>query len=330
MPGLGQPWWEVREQRLREAINGLRQKSEITVVESIFSCAIENTIPGLNVIQAEIEYFDDPQNRADIYLNPGYEHNIGPLWNVIKTGRVGVSACWFWDNHHLFKSTMRASMVADVSFCAHAYASNYQNELGHYGGYVPLCGIFWSQTLVETVLADTRGQPRSDNLYGGYNCYPEFAERTVFLKKCQEAIPLNDLKFWVHGLPREQHLYYAMTHEQKLRDWCQYKVSLCVSFGSNMTMRIFEALVSGQIPIVVGDILDFQLVFSPEDEAMLPILRVPADDVEAIATAHREALARFDHEGQFGIDRRTTYALNRHMPRNRLIQMVEAIKTLVV
>ena len=327
---VGDTWWSVRQQRLREAVQSIRAKKDITVVESIFSCKVENDIPGINLVQAEIDYFDDPSATADIYLNPGYEHNIGPLWAVIQRGQIGVSSCWFWDNHHLFKSTMRAAMLVDVYFCAHAYAGDYTNELGRYGGGIPLCGTFWSQTLVETVMADVAGRPRSDHLYGGYNCYPEFAQRTVYLQACQAAVPLNDLKLWMHGLPREQHLYYAMSHEQKLRDWCGYKVCLCVSFGSNMTMRIFEALLSGQIPIMVGDILDFGQVFPAEDVASLPILMVPADDVQAVAQAHREALQRFDAEGPAGIDRRSAYALARHMPRNRIVQMVEAIRVLPV
>ncbi len=308
----------------------MRRKETITVVESIFSCEIENTIPGLQVIQAEADYFDDPRHTADIYLNPGYDHNIASLWQIIQTGRVGVTSCWFWDNHHLVKSTMHASMLVDVTFCSHNYAAHYENELGRYGGFVPLCGTFWSQTLVETVTRDVRGQKRKDHLYGGFNCYPEFPERTVFLEQCRKEIPLNDLKLWMHGLPSGAHLYYAMSHEAKLRDWCQYKVSLCVSFGSNTTMRIFEALLSGQIPIVVGDILDLHLIFSPEDEAMLPLVRVASNDVEHIIEAQRRAILLFDQDGQDGIDRRVAYALARHMPRNRLTQMVEAIKNMPV
>lgn len=327
---MSEPWWVVRAQRLQRSIARLRAKETITVVESIFSCRIENTIPGLNVIQREVDYFDDPLAEADIYLNPGYDHNIPELWRVMRTGRVGVTSCWFWDNHHLVKSTMHASMLADVTFCAHGYAAHYANELGHYGGFVPLCGTFWSQTLAETVLRDVAGSPRDDRLFGGYNCYPEFAERTAFLQRVIAAVPLNDVKLWMHGLPREQHGYYSLTHEEKFRDWCRFKTCLCVSFGSNTTMRIFEALLAGQIPIVVGDILDFGLVFTPAQEAMLPILRVPANDVEAIAEAHRQALARFDRDGQDGVDRRSRFALAHHMPRNRIVQMVEAIKNLPV
>jgi hypothetical protein len=226
---------------------------------------------------------------------------------------------------------MRGSILADVTFVAHNFAAhNYFNELGQYGGFVPLCPIFWGSALVERISNECENKPRSNAIYGGYNSYQEFAERDVFLNEIKDKMPDHHIRQWPHGTPWSEHGYYSLSHEDKLREWCSFKVALCVSFGPNTTIRMFEALIGGQIPLVVGNISDLNLIISPEDQVLLPIICVPGGDVNLVADAFGLALKSFDQEGEVGVRRRRLYAQQRHMPRNRLVAMIDAIKTLNV
>lgn len=329
-PASERPWWLVRQERFRAGVAALRDKEVITVTQPF--APIDNDIPGVNVLFANQNYFiEDPTRTADIYFSQGYSPDIPPLWDVVRSGRAGVTACWFWDNHHLIASTMRAAMLADISFCAHSFASHYVgNELGRYGGFVPLCSPFWSNSVARKVLDEVAGKPRADALYGGYNSYKEWPERDVFLRQVMEAIPNNVIKMWPHGMPGDQHPYYSLPAEEKLKDWCSHKVALCVSFGVNTTMRIFDALLAGQIPLVVGDVHDLDMIISPADQATLPVMRIRSLDAGAVREHYAKALQLFDSEGEAGIRRRSEFILAHHMPRNRVIQMVEAIRALDV
>jgi hypothetical protein len=326
--GTSEGWWDVRERRLRSAVQKLREKDLLTVIQP-FS-AMDNDIPGMNVLFAGEGYLlDDEGATVDIYFNQGYHPDIKKIWDVTRTGRAAVTSCWFWDNHHLFVDTMHAAMLADVSFCAHSYSTHYvPNELGRYGGFVPLTPIFWSNSLVRSLMLEATGKRRRDELYGGYNSYAAWPERDAFLNACMEAIPNNVIKIWPHGLPSDQHLYYTMPREDKFREWLDYKVTLCVSFGINTTMRMFESLLSGQIPVVVGEIHDLDAIIPLSVQEQLPLIRVKTFDAAAVREAYAVALERFDLEGEEGVQRRSRYILENHMPRNRIIQMVDYIRNL--
>ena len=324
------PWWEMKEARLRSAIGEIRQKEQLTIIQPF--AVMDNDIPGLNVLFADDSYFlDEHQRSADIYFNQGYNPNLAALWRVTQTGRASVTACWFWDNHHLFESTIHAAMLADVSFCAHSYMSHYVgNELGRYAGFVPLCPIFWTNSTARQVLSEVSGCPRRNELYGGYNTYSEFPERNIFLRSCMEAIPSNVIKIREPHKSPDKDYYFNLPPADKLKDNCDYKVALCVSFGHNTTNRTFDALLSGQIPIVVGSIFDLDSIISPQDQAMLPLINIKEYDPVAVRNAYDAAIERFDAEGEAGVRRRSDYILESHMPRNRLIQMVDFVRNLDV
>lgn len=318
------PWWEVRAERFARARAALRDKPVLTVLQPFGP--MDNDIPGLDVQFADHNWFAaNPAGEADIYFNQGYQHNIGPLWEVIRSGRAAVSACWFWDNHHLFASTMHAAMLADISFCAHSFASHYvPNELGEYGGFIPLSPIFWQDSLVRRLHAQSAGRPRDDRLYGGYNSYQEFPDRDRFLEAVIAEVPASRIRIYPHGI--SPHPYYVLSQEEKLTEWLSFKVSLCASFGINTTIRMFEALLAGQIPIVVGRIHDLDMLFSREDRAALPMYVVEEYDAERVKACYAEALLRFDAEGQAGVARRMQYVLDRHSLRCRIQEMVRRIR----
>ena len=187
----GGKWWEVRERHLRAALRRIREKERLTIIQPF--APVNYDFPGMDVYHRNHDYlWSKDGGPVDIYFSQGYQHNIDALWHVTKSGQAGLTACWFWDNHHLFKSTTRAAMLADVSFCAHGFAADYiPNELGHFCGVVSLCPVFWSNSVARDLMAEQVGKPRRNELYGGYNSYEGLDDRDAFLLACKEAIPTN-------------------------------------------------------------------------------------------------------------------------------------------
>ena len=104
------PWWEQRARRFDAARAALRDKPVLTVLQPFGR--MDNDIPGLDVQFGNHSWFaNNPQQTADIYFNQGYDHNIAPLWDVVRSGRAAVAACWFWDNHHAKVLNLRTALV---------------------------------------------------------------------------------------------------------------------------------------------------------------------------------------------------------------------------
>ena len=70
------------------------------------------------------------------------------------------------------------------------------------------------------------------------------------------------------------------------------------------------------------------MIIPPWDQEKLPLIRVRTLDPAAVREAYAVALERFDADGEEGVQRRSSYILENHMPRNRIIQMVDHIRNL--
>lgn len=289
---------------------------------------IDHPITDLEVFWANERYFSTDQERtADIFFNQGYGPDRDRLSYVRNTGRASVHATWFWDNHHLIADTMHAALLSDVYFCAHNYSSSYiRNKLSLNGGFNALCPIFWQMNEVEEAATRAILAPRADQLYGGYNSYLEFPDRDVLIDRIKSQIPNNNLFLTPHGTPPEAHPFYSMTPVDRMLEWMHYKVSLCLSFGNNTAIRIFDMLLGGGIPLIVGRPADLDLVIPRHEQEMLPIVVVDDSAPDAIADAYAYALKRFDDGGLDGVMTRHAYMKHNHMPHHRLGRMVDIIR----
>ena len=139
----------------------------------------DTPINGFTFVPADPGSFvRDPSFTTDIIFSKGYYPDFESLVRLRNTGRAGILACWFWDNHHLFSDCMHAAMLSDVTFYAHYFKHDYfENEFAIDGAFAPLCPIMWPVTDARQAGGLAMVAPRSDALYGGYTSYAEFPER---------------------------------------------------------------------------------------------------------------------------------------------------------
>ncbi len=319
-------WLTVQREQLRQGLFSIRGKQHLTVTQPFFR--VDGDVPNVTTYWADDTYFRrDEAATVDIFFNQGYSPDRDRVAYVRSTSRAALHATWFWDNHHLVADTMHAALLSDVYFCAHGYASSYiRNKLALNGGFTPLCPVFW--LVSEAKEAATRGilAPRSEKLYGGYNSYAEFPDRDVLIERIKSRIPNNNIFTTAHGTPPDQHPFYSMTPVDRLLEWMSYKVSLCLSFGSNTAMRIFDMLLGGGIPLIVGRPADLDSIFPHGVQESLPIIVVDDVDPDAIAAGFEHSLKRFDEGGLDGVMTRHAYTLANHMPHHRLGQMIDKIR----
>src|SRR5262249_31398447 len=112
----------------------------------------------------------------------------------------------------------------------------------------------------------------------------------------------------------------------RLKEWADHKVHLIVPVARDLSTRVFEALMTGQIPLVPHDVGDLDLVVPADQQAALPILRYHAGSIESAKTSLRDALARFDAEGEEGVARRHAFARDHHTLAARLAAFARFIR----
>lgn len=319
-------WLKDQQRELVARLREISRLDHIRVAQPF--CRVDTEIDGVSVRwTSDAAFRQDPDYECDIYFNQGYQPDFARLTYVRNTGRALFHATWLWDNHHLFADSMHSSMLSDITFSAHGYASAYlRNEISLDGGFIPLCPVFWEDREVQAASEAALHAPRSDALYGGYNSYPEYPKRDSLLAAVRDAVPNNNIFTTPHGTPPQEHPFYGMSPHNRMLELMHYKVSLCAAFGKNTAMRIFDTLLAGGIPLLLGRPADLPSIFSEAEIEMLPVVVVDEFEPESLAAAHRHCLERFEEGGADGVARRSNFCRQHHMPSNRIALMVSRIR----
>lgn len=234
---------------------------------------------------------------------------------------------WFWDNHHTPFENHRVAERLDVACAGHAFAAAYlANDAALSLAPVPLCVTQWSAREAAALFARHGDAPRGDDLYGGFVSYAFAPERDGLVSQLIEAgerglalIPEADAGAG----------YFARSPEDRFRAWCGHKTSLVLPLADDVSQRLFDALLTGQVPVVPRDLPDLDRLFDAETAAALPMVAFGRRTVEDVRAAAAEAVAAFDREGTPGTLRRHAHALENHTFERRIETILQAVRGLV-
>jgi hypothetical protein len=157
-------------------------------------------------------------------------------------------------------------------------------------------------------------------LFGGFGRYVWAIERNRFIEAVMGCCPEHSLTL---GTLDD---YFQIPASERLKAWVEHKVHLIVPVNRDFSSRIFEALITGQIPLVPDDVPDLDKVIDPDAQALLPVLRYKAGDVGAAKAAWQEGVMRFDQAGVQGVQRRHEFARDRHSLAARLADFARFIR----
>jgi hypothetical protein len=225
---------------------------------------------------------------------------------------------WTWDNHHQPFSNLCYTTLADIVLPGHKFCADILKSPRYLlGRHIPLCTAQWPLSVAGKLLASENFSSRSDALYGGYILYHEF-HRKEQLAVLREGVPGNHLTL-LDDKDRDQ--YFGLPADVRFRDWASHKVSLAITLSHDLSLRVFDALLAGQIPIVAGTCHDLDAVISPHQQELLPVLRAPDISVRSVTAAWQEGVVRFDAAGQEGVRRRHEFARDHHHITSRIQQI---------
>jgi hypothetical protein len=233
-----------------------------------------------------------------------------------------VVVAWMWDNHHRLFENLCAASLADIVLPAHAFCGDLLKS-PHYvlGRAVPLCTAQWSRDLARRMVTATKAAPRRNALYGGFVMWPG-SVRNEQLRALRDEIPDNAISLLDPGA---RGAYFDRSAEARFGEWTSYKVSLHVPYAGDLSLRVFDSLLAGQIPIVPAECYDLDEVIPPALQQSLPIVRTDDLSPRAVGDAYARGVRRFDDAGERGVVERHEFARDHHHITARISQIVEYV-----
>jgi len=252
-----------------------------------------------------------------------YAHGIrmakaSPLRAIKQADPNCPVVAWNFANHMAYLANALLAMAADITFPAHATPVAYLDRWspGKVGPVVPLALFQWSRPTLARLYQQCHDTARSEVLSGHFSLYAVAERRNRLIADAIKAWPDADLSL-LRGWQ-----YHDLSARDRFLSWRRCKTSLVLPVCGDLSMRFFDALAAGQVPIVPRDILGFDRVIPPQDQARLPIVRLESYDLDALRTAHAEAIAAFNRGGEAAAESRHQYVLRHHMLAHRIRDIV--------
>ena len=240
-------------------------------------------------------------------------------------GYNGPVVGWFWDNHHLVFENYPATADLDVCVPGHAWAGSYLRSHGNLlVESVPLCVTQWTMDEARSFFTQYGHGERSDELYGGFVNYPMAGRRNQIVA---ELIASGHKSIY---FIEESNLsaYFGLPPAEKFQHWTRHKVSISLPLNGDLSQRFFDALLTGQIPIVPLDVFDLDSIISPELQQELPVVRCNDCTLAAVGRAHENALSLYDRDGVNGAIRRHCFALEKHTFTARIDAIAASVRAI--
>ncbi len=208
---------------------------------------------------------------------------------------------WDWDNHHWLDLSTFLAAHADVYAPAHhenLYLLSRFNWLT--AGPVYCSSVQWPRQFLVDHLPEILAAERSDAPLGMHIPYAPFSFRIQMITTLNQHYP---------SIGFSSHSFHARTFEDRLKEWYSHKTHWIAPVLNDVPIRIFDALVTGGIPIVPAS-----LRFLP------PVKNIPREHIAFYSPndiVNPKALVDyannlFDQGGRDGMAARHRLALDQH------------------
>lgn len=226
-----------------------------------------------------------------------------------------VFVAWDWDNHHWLELSTFLAVHSDLYAPAHhenLYPLTRFNWLT--AGPVYCGSVQWSKPFLAEHLPELLETERVNDPLGMHIPYAPFRFRNQVLATLNQHYPTIGFS---------DRSFHERTPADRLREWCSHKSHWIVPVLNDVPIRIFDALITGGIPIVPDS-----LRFLPpvHDIDRKHILFYAPQDVLAPQAIVAKAREMFDEGGHEGILERHRFALKYHHGAARMEQMLKAVR----
>lgn len=237
-----------------------------------------------------------------------------------------VFVAWVWDNHHMVTHSAMIGLSVDVQYTAH-----YDNLhiLNRFCPFVrkplPASCTAWTKAQARSLGEGLASAARPVRLSGGFINYPQFGHRNSIVRTIMKQRIGRHLRMYEYNGPNH---FVKQTPQERWNEWMSSKANLVVPTLSDLPIRVFDALLTGNVPLIPRNLAH---VFAGMDQATireLPIVWFDYSDLRDMAPLVAKACNEFDAGGADGIWMRHRYALDNHMMEDRIESILDDISAL--
>lgn len=290
---------------------------------SSFDCRI----PGCRIEYLEKDFFQEPDEAIRIQK---HAHLKGAVV-IVNNNDVGsnksdyadfyalcdqtIFVAWDWDNHHWLDLSSFLAAHSDI------YAPTHHEHLyllSRYNWFIvgPIyaCTVQWTRAFLAknaATLITTSRSPMPLGMHIPYAAF-NFRNRVVStLNQHYSSIGFSDRSF------------HDRNPHERLLEWCGYKLHWIAPVLNDLPIRVFDALITGGIPIIPASLQGLAPVKDIPKEFM--VIYGPNDIVNPRPLVER-ANSLFDTAGEDGIIARHRYALDYHHGDQRMSELVGFVR----
>lgn len=272
---------------------------------------------------------EDSYNHPCVYIITAHGSDISSLiWDLRAIAHQKSIYClWHFDNHVAYFDNYKAATSCDFNFISHnAGVPGYlTNAISSVVAHIPSCCVqFGINELKEYALDVSKKERISKGLFN-YIIYDHSPRTPVIHQLSQEVGDLGEFKLMPST---DRTRYWSMNREERIREWGDYKCSVIIPLVEDSSTRVFDALATGQIPIIPESVLDLDDVIPTDIQRALGIVKIKDLSTENVINGIKQAIKNFDQSGPSGTIDRVEYVLNNATAGHRIASILYSIESI--
>jgi len=242
------------------------------------------------------------------------DNNLNRFIELYLNSPTSAFVIWDFDNHHWFALSGMLAASCDLYVPTHSDnlepLSRFNNIMA---GPVGSGTIQWSKEYLKEHLNLITDTDRSNDPLGTHIEYPQFPLRQKNLTTLHKTLPNVKL---VDGS------YHSRDMLDRFTEWCSHKAHWIVPVLNDAPIRIYDALITGGIPIVPRSLKYHRDVVNMHDY----ILFYDYEDIQNPSPITEKANKIFDETGKDGILARHNLIMNNYHVDNRVETILKAVQ----
>jgi hypothetical protein len=219
-----------------------------------------------------------------------------------------------------YEGNYRSALACDFNFISHnAGVPGYlYNPVSPLVGHIPACTTQFGLNEIITERKLSLQQERIAKGLFNYVTYEQAPRTTVIAQLSHDLPDVADFKLMPSG---ERTRYWQMSRSKRFMEWAAYKCSVIVPLNKDLSTRVFDALATGQIPVVPEEVQDLDMLLPRATQLAMGIVRIPDLSSAHVRAGIAQAIQNFDAAGPEGVVARSDYVLQQ----GHLVHRVQSI-----
>lgn len=232
----------------------IRVTAHAIISELLVGCETSKPLPPIEVTDRLESAEDNSLYIVCIHLN----RDDLDFCQVIRSCTNSLVIGWFWDSHHNYKFNAEIAQQLHICIPAHHHGAEMLRHSNTCTTYpMPLACSQWTSRRLSALIETEQAVQRDYALKAAFSDWEAAPERSDIIEYYNAISEESDIRRFAMLLvctKDDQISYFQLSDEDKFRDWLSAIATLVLPVRGDLSMRFFDSLACGCIPIVDSDV----------------------------------------------------------------------------